>query len=95
MCGVVVMGARSVSLIGVSAGGRCIIHVVPSVDVDVSDFQPGDQDAVRSLIVLGLGEHWGHVDESLNPDLVDIASTYRHGRTVVVRRAGAIIAISR
>ena len=63
-----------------------------SVDADVSEFQPGDQDAVRSLILAGLGEHWGHIDESLNADLADIASTYGHGRTVVFRRAGEIVA---
>ncbi|MEI7754467.1 MAG: GNAT family N-acetyltransferase [Actinomycetota bacterium] len=63
-----------------------------SVDADVSEFQPGDQDAVRSLILAGLGEHWGHIDESLNPDLADIASTYGHGRTLVVRRTGEIVA---
>lgn len=60
-------------------------------DVEVSDFQPGDQDAVRSLILGGLGEHWGHIDETLNLDLADIAASYGHGRTVVVRRAGSIV----
>ena len=63
-----------------------------SVDADVSEFQPGDQDAVRSLILAGLGEHWGHVDESLNPDLADIAAAFGHGRTVVVRLADEIVA---
>lgn len=60
--------------------------------VEVSDFEPTDQDAVRSLILVGLGEHWGHIDEALNPDLTDIGATYGHGRTVVVRRAGVIVA---
>lgn len=62
------------------------------VDADVSVFRPGDQDVVRSLILEGLGEHWGHIDESLNLDLADIASTYGHGRTAVVRLAGEVVA---
>jgi putative acetyltransferase len=61
-------------------------------DLVVSDLQPPDQDEVRALILAGLGEHWGHIDESLNPDLVDIGGTYRDGRTVVLRRAGSIVA---
>ena len=73
-------------------GARCMIGRVTKVDADVSELQPGDQDAVRSLILEGLGEHWGHTDESLNLDLADIASTYGHGRTVVVRLAGEVVA---
>lgn len=37
---------------------------------------PADQDAVRRLILQGLGEHFGFVDETLNPDLEDIQRTY-------------------
>ena len=61
-------------------------------EVEVSDLQPSDQDAIHSLILVGLGEHWGHVDDTLNPDLIDIGASYGHGRTVVVRRAGLIVA---
>jgi ribosomal protein S18 acetylase RimI-like enzyme len=59
---------------------------------EITEFTPTDQDEVRSLILTGLGEHWGDVDESLNRDLDDIASAYGHGRTVVVRVAGNVIA---
>ncbi len=45
-----------------------------------------------SLILVGLSEHWGHIDKTLNPDLIDIGASYSHGRTVVVRRAGLIVA---
>jgi len=55
------------------------------------DFEPRDQARVRRLVVDGLGEHWGVVDESLNPDLVDIASSYAHGRTVVVALGADIV----
>lgn len=54
----------------------CIIHRVTNVDAQVGEFHPVDQEAVRSLILAGLGEHWGYIDEGLNPDLRDIASTY-------------------
>jgi GNAT superfamily N-acetyltransferase len=40
---------------------------------------PGDQDAARNLIVDGLGEHFGFVDDGRNPDLDDIAASYRDG----------------
>ncbi len=42
-------------------------------------FRPVDQVAARALILTGLAERWGTLDESLNPDLVDIASTYASG----------------
>ncbi len=61
-------------------------------EVEVSDFQPTDQAAVRWLILVGLGEHWGRIDETLNPGLDDIGATYGHGRTIVVRRGEDIVA---
>lgn len=39
-------------------------------------FQPRDQGAVKQLILAGLVEHWGFLDESKNPDLEDITSSY-------------------
>ena len=48
-------------------------------------FAPADQDAVRRLILTGLGEHFGFVDERLNPDLDDIWASYvRSGQLVIV-----------
>ncbi|MBA3653980.1 MAG: GNAT family N-acetyltransferase [Actinobacteria bacterium] len=47
------------------------------------DFEPRDQERVRRLILDGLGEHWGNIDESLNTDVDDIAATYAGGRTLV------------
>jgi ribosomal protein S18 acetylase RimI-like enzyme len=56
-------------------------------------FVPVDQFAVRTLILTGLGEHFGFIDETLNPDIDDIATTYlAAGDTfVVVERAGTLI----
>ncbi|MEZ4531338.1 MAG: GNAT family N-acetyltransferase [Thermomicrobiales bacterium] len=39
-------------------------------------FRPDDQVAARALILTGLGEHWGFIDETLNPDVDDIAAHY-------------------
>ncbi len=42
----------------------------------IRPFQPADQPAVRRLILDGLGEHFGVVDETRNPDVDDIAAHY-------------------
>jgi GNAT superfamily N-acetyltransferase len=43
----------------------------------------------RSLILEGLGEHFGYLDETLNPDLDDILHTYlRAGHVFVVACMG-------
>lgn len=55
------------------------------------DFEPEDQNRVRRLILDGLGEHWGEIDESLNRDLDDIAATYVAGRTIVAELNGELI----
>jgi len=39
-------------------------------------FAPADQEAARRLVLEGMGEHFGVIDESLNPDLDDIAAAY-------------------
>jgi ribosomal protein S18 acetylase RimI-like enzyme len=42
----------------------------------IRPFTRADQAATRSLILTGLGEHWGFIDETVNPDLDDIAAAY-------------------
>ncbi len=42
----------------------------------IRPFVASDQTAARTLILAGLGEHWGSIDETLNPDLDDIAVNY-------------------
>ncbi len=54
-----------------------------SGSIDVGALGPGQHDEVRTLILSGLGEHWGSVDEELNPDLADLESSYASGRTLV------------
>lgn len=48
-------------------------------------FQSEDQAAVNHLILSGLGDHWGKIDPSKNPDLDDISSNYA-GATFLVAR---------
>lgn len=61
--------------------------------VTFEDLTSTSHDAVRSLILDGLAEHWGEVDASLNPDLDDMLAAYRTGRTLVGRDGtGKIVA---
>jgi GNAT superfamily N-acetyltransferase len=48
-------------------------------EIKIIPFQPADQQAARSLILAGLEEHWGVLDETKNPDLDDIACAYASG----------------
>ena len=44
--------------------------------IQIRAFQKPDQAATRELIEAGLGEHFGYVDSSMNPDLDDIYAHY-------------------
>jgi GNAT superfamily N-acetyltransferase len=46
------------------------------LDIVVRPFEARDQRAARAVILAGLGEHFGAIDETLNPDLNDIAASY-------------------
>ncbi|MEZ4625191.1 MAG: GNAT family N-acetyltransferase [Thermomicrobiales bacterium] len=56
-------------------------------------FVPADAVAMRALVLAGLGEHWGAIDESLNPDLDDIAGVYHEAGAaiVVAERDGELV----
>jgi ribosomal protein S18 acetylase RimI-like enzyme len=59
------------------------------------DFTPGDQAAVRELVLGGMRERWGDAyDPSANPDLDDISASYinRGAEVVVVDIKGEIVA---
>lgn len=62
-------------------------------DPIVRPFAATDQAAARRLILGGLGEHFGTIDESLNPDLLDITATYLEPGHwfVVVEVAGELV----
>jgi ribosomal protein S18 acetylase RimI-like enzyme len=59
----------------------------------IRPFRPSDQAAARALILTGLGEHWGFIDETLNPDLDDISAAYPPETSLflVVEDGGALI----
>ncbi len=42
----------------------------------IRPFCPDDQASAKSLLLAGLGEHFGFIDHTLNPDLDDIVSSY-------------------
>jgi GNAT superfamily N-acetyltransferase len=54
-------------------------------------FIPSDQEAVRTLIIEGLAEHFGAIDDRFNHDLDDIASHYTASYFVVAEAKGEII----
>jgi hypothetical protein len=59
--------------------------------VDVHELRPEEQDVVRSLILNGLGEHWGTVDPALNRDLDDLSTSYVHGSVLVACDGGEVV----
>ncbi len=59
--------------------------------IAIRAFSPKDQPVVTALILEGLAEHWGEVDESLNPDVHDLRSSYPDGRTVVAQRGDRLV----
>lgn len=64
-----------------------------TTDLHISECRAEDREPVRQLILEGLAERWGgEVDESLNPDLGDLASAYAGGRIVVGRVGDRVVA---
>ena len=59
--------------------------------LSIRAFSPADQQPVETMIRAGLAEHWGSLDDSLNPDLGDMASSYAHGTILVAVRAGEVV----
>src|SRR5262249_20228904 len=59
----------------------------------VRRFEPSDQAQCRQIILSGLGEHFGSIDETRNPDLDDIAQSYlaRGHDFYVAERDGQVV----
>jgi N-acetylglutamate synthase-like GNAT family acetyltransferase len=49
----------------------------------IREFRQRDQVQVRRLVLLGLQEHWGKLDRTLNQDLNDIAKNYANAAFLV------------
>jgi GNAT superfamily N-acetyltransferase len=61
-----------------------------NTQVLLNPFRPEDQEAVRTLILAGLGERWGYLDPTKNADLNDIASSYAAAYFLVAQVDGQI-----
>jgi GNAT superfamily N-acetyltransferase len=62
------------------------------VKVRIRPLREGEQEAARRIILDGLGEHFGHVDESCNHDLDDISASYiAAGHPFLVAEADAML----
>ena len=53
-----------------------------AAQLTVRPFERNEQDGVRELVLAGIRERWDVLDESLNQDLNDFASTYGAGTTL-------------
>ncbi len=60
--------------------------------IQIVDFDSRHQNDAARLINTGLGEHFGFVDESMNPDLYDIGSSYRKGDFLVALDGEQVVA---
>lgn len=56
-------------------------------------FIPTDASAMRLLVLNGLGDHFGTIDETMNPDLDDITASYHEAgaEIVIAERGGEIV----
>ena len=59
--------------------------------LSIVPFRPEDQRPAKALILAGMEEHWGVLDESKNPDLDDIASSYADGVFLVAWQDGEMV----
>ena len=56
--------------------------------ITIRPFEPKDQPAARSLILAGLGDHFGVADPTKTPDLADMSDYVKAGHVVVVAEDG-------
>lgn len=61
-------------------------------NLEIRSFRARDQAAARRLILSGLQERWGHLDETKNPDLDDIAASYEEGLFLVAYTGERLVA---
>ena len=59
--------------------------------LSIVPFRSEDQRDAQSLILAGMKEHWGVLDESKNPDLNDIATSYADGVFLVAWQDGEMV----
>ncbi len=49
------------------------------IQVEILPYEPENQERAKELILNGLKEHWGYLDESKNLDLNEISKAYAEG----------------
>jgi N-acetylglutamate synthase-like GNAT family acetyltransferase len=59
--------------------------------ISLAPFHSSDQAAVKALVLAGLVAHWGKLDPTLNPDLNDIAESYRDALFLVAKQNGRVV----
>ncbi len=59
--------------------------------LSIVPFRPEDQQSAKALILAGMEERWGVLDESKNPDIDDIASSYADGVFLVAWQDGEMV----
>jgi ribosomal protein S18 acetylase RimI-like enzyme len=59
--------------------------------IDIRPFEAAHQQAARDLILAGLAEHWGFLDPNANPDLDEIAQTYRDAHFLLAWAGEALV----
>jgi len=62
-----------------------------NTSISIAPFQPSDQQAVKALVLAGLADHWGRLNPALNPDLNDIAISYREAVFLVAKQNGQVV----
>lgn len=60
-------------------------------DILIRPFRPEDQEAVRTLILAGLEEHWITLNPDKNRDLDDVASAYAGAFFLTAWKGGRLI----
>lgn len=65
----IVEGVHGVTILGMGV-------IILSTFIKIKKFDISEQDQARSIILEGLGEHFGYIDETCNPDIDDIDDNY-------------------
>ena len=60
-------------------------------DIRIERFDPAMQDAFRTLVLDGMAERWGALDESLNSDLGDIDTHYDNDCVLVAVDCATVV----
>jgi len=60
--------------------------------IRIGEFEPRYQSDAATLINTGLGDRFGYIDETMNPDLFDIESSYLEGVFLIAVEGEQLVA---